>query len=125
MTALKAVLDQEISLLLWSFFPLPKGQACGEPAGFFLKVKMAAGVAEGRESMPGPLSDDRLAGQDRATSKAGFRTTVSWWPYLEGFLPSVLHSDVPRLPSEIAQLSGTPSAWRQPPWAQYSGPPSS
>lgn len=59
---------------------------------------MAARVAEGRESMPGPLADKRLAWQNGATGKAAFRTTVSWWPYLEGALPFVLRCDVPRLP---------------------------
>lgn len=82
--------------MVWCHSSLcPKKQTWGEPAGDFLE---AAGIAEGRERLPGPLADTGLAWQNGAPGRAGFRTTVSWWPYLEGALGFVLHSDFPRLP---------------------------
>lgn len=33
------------------------------------------------------------------------------WPYVECALPLVFYSDVPRLPSEIVQVSVRASAW--------------
>lgn len=54
--------------------------------------------------MPGPLAEKMLAWQNWAIGKAGFRTTISWWPYVGCDLQFVLHSDIPRLPSEITQV---------------------
>lgn len=61
----------------------PKERPGRDPAGYLPKAEMAAGMAGERKTMPGPLAEKRLAWQNWAIGKAGFRTTISRWPYLE------------------------------------------